>query len=683
MHALRSLLAVAALSWAALVSPLSAATPLAPSAGSESEARVVVRLKPGSALEREHGLSMFQGPLAVARVNQQRADVLGGRAGLTLSAGRALGLRTHVLRAQGIDSATLARVLAADPNVESVSVDRRAHALRVPNDPLYPEDAGRSAGPVSGQWYLRAPTATLKSAVNVEAAWDRSQGDPGIVVAVLDSGVLFDHLDLSGQLLPGYDMISDKATANDGNGRDNDASDPGDGVTTAEVNLRGGAFYHCTTPDPTTGLYSGENSSWHGTMTSALIGAASDNGIGMAGIAPRAHLLPVRVLGKCGGYESDIAAGMLWAAGIDQPALPGSTTPARVINMSLGSGSTVTCGGIYQPAVDAVVAKGVVVVASAGNSVGYAVSAPANCAGVIAVAGLRHAGSKVGFSDLGPEIAISAPGGNCVNVGAGDPCLYPILTATNTGRQGPVAGGSTWTDSFNASVGTSLSSPIVAGTVALMLSVQPRLNLNEVKAALQSSARAFPTSGAGLAEDGVSPGPACALPAAVGQAQFKQQQCYCSTAVCGAGMLDAAAAVAAAAGSFPRIGMAPAAPVAGDLVQLDSAGSVVGAGRSIVGWEWLLLSGGGAVSGFAGASNAASASLQPTAAGTVLVRLTLIDDLGGRSSADRSIVVGAASVPPVTPPSSGGGGGAFSGVWLIGLALAVLALALERRRRRD
>ncbi len=615
MHALRSLLAAAAL-FLAVVSPLSATTTQAPGAapegGGASVARVVVRLKPDSALTRAHGLTMRQGAREVALVNQRRADALGARAGVTLSAGRALNLRTHVLRARGVDSATLVRLLAADPNVESVTIDERVRALRVPNDPLYAEDAGRATGPVAGQWYFRAPTADLKSAIDAEGAWARTLGDPGIVVAVLDTGILADHLDLdparSGHVLPGYDMIADAATANDGSGRDSDASDPGDWLTSAEVNLPGGAFYHCSSADPGTGLYRAQDSSWHGTMTAALIGASYDNGIGMAGLAPGARILPVRVLGKCGGYESDIAAGLLWAAGIAQPGLPGSTTPARVINMSLGSAKTVACGAIYQPAIDAVVAQGAVVVASAGNSVGHAVSAPANCAGVIAVAGLRHAGSKVGFSDLGPEIAISAPGGNCVNIGIGEPCLYPILTASNTGTQGPVAGGSTWTDSYRYSVGTSFSSPIVAGTVALMLSVQPRLSLAEVKATLQSSARAFPTSGAGLAEDGVSPVPACALPAAVGQTQVDQQQCYCSTAVCGAGMLDAAAAVAVAAGTFPRIGLTPAAPVAGDLVQLDSADSLVGAGRSIVGREWLLLSGGGAVNGFVGASNAASAS---------------------------------------------------------------------------
>ncbi len=124
--------------------------------------------------------------------------------------------------------------------------------------------------------------------------------------------------------------------------------------------------------------------------------------------------------------------------------------------------------------------------------------------GVIAVAGLRHAGTKVGFSDLGPEIALSAPAGNCVNIGVNDPCLYPILTTANPGTTVPVphaAGGSTYTDSFNASIGTSFSAPLVAGTAALMLSAQPALSPTAVRSLLQATARPFPSSGGDTGEN--------------------------------------------------------------------------------------------------------------------------------------------------------------------------------------
>jgi serine protease len=246
----------------------------------------------------------------------------------------------------------------------------------------------------------------------------------------------------------------------------------------------------------------------------------------------------VRVLGKCGGYDSDITAGMLWAAGIDQAGLPGSATPARVLNLSLGGEGS--CTAAYQDAVAEVRARGAVVVAAAGNSTGRAVGTPANCPGVIGVAGLRHVGSKVGFSDLGPEIAIAAPGGNCVNIERGQPCLYPLLTTSNSGETSPAAGGSIYTDSFNISVGTSFATPMVAATAALILSVRPDLSPDQVKSALQSSARAFPSSGSSNGSD-PTPVPQCQPPSSQ-----EQLQCYCVTGLCGAGMLDAAAALAAA-----------------------------------------------------------------------------------------------------------------------------------------
>src|SRR5262249_38709145 len=148
------------------------------------------------------------------------------------------------------------------------------------------------------------------------------------------------------------------------------------------------------------------------------------------------------------------------------------------------------CDPAFADAVNEIVAAGVVIVAAAGNDSGHAVATPANCNGVIAVTALRHAGTKVGFSNLGPEVAISAPGGNCVNNAPDSPCLYPILAATDTGTTVPV--GSGYTDSFDTSIGTSYATPLVAGVVALVLSVQPALTPRQVRVLLQSTARAFP-----------------------------------------------------------------------------------------------------------------------------------------------------------------------------------------------
>ena len=217
---------------------------------------------------------------------------------------------------------------------------------------------------------------------------------------MLDTGVRFEHPDLlrlaqAGKLLDGFDFVSQTPFANDGNGRDADASDPGDFVTMAET--QAAPF---TTCEPS-------NSSWHGTRVSSLIAAVTNNAEGIAGSGWNTLILPVRVLGKCGGIDSDIITGMRWAAGIPVVGLPVNPTPAQIINLSLGGSGA--CSAAYQAAVDEITAQGVLIVASVGND-GGAVSAPANCSGVLGVTGIRHAGTKVGFSNLGPGAGIGAPG---------------------------------------------------------------------------------------------------------------------------------------------------------------------------------------------------------------------------------------------------------------------------------
>ena len=250
---------------------------------------------------------------------------------------------------------------------------------------------------------------------------------------------------------------------------------------------------------PLAGCIPEPNSSWHGTQTLGLVGATANNSVGIAGVGRNVNVLPVRVLGKCGGYDSDILVGMQWAAGVYTPnelanlGLPANPNPAKVLSMSLGS--TGACSQSYRDAMTRLTAAGVVVVASAGNTAGHAVSTPANCPGFIAVGGLRHVGNKVGFSDLGPEIAISAPGGNCVLLGATEPCLYPIMTTSNAGTTTPVAGaaGAVYTDSFDApSLGTSFAAPLVAGTVGLMLSVKPSLTPADVRSMLAGDGARLP-----------------------------------------------------------------------------------------------------------------------------------------------------------------------------------------------
>ncbi len=506
-------------------------------------ARVIVKYKADSPI-------LAKGAAASASATARHAveaQALGARVGIALSTGAGLSERAHVVTARGITSEQLAKRLAAESDVEYAVPDRRVHIVAAPNDPLYaagPPINGTSGGPAVGQWYLHAPAGDIQSSINAEPAWDALTGGSTIVVGMIDTGVRFDHPDLlraaaGGNLLPGYDMIADPDTANDGDGRDSDPSDPGDWVTDAEISQQGGPFYQC--------VPQAEPSSWHGTQTSGLVAALANNGIGMAGAARNVLLLPVRVLGKCGGYDSDVIAGMLWATGLSVPGVPANPTPARVLNLSLGGDGA--CTSAYVDAVGRINAAGTVVVVAAGNDAGHALGAPANCPGVIAVTGLRHVGTKVGFSDLGPNVAISAPGGNCVNISAGSPCLYPILTTSNAGTSTPVAdasGGSIYTDSFNASLGTSFAAPLVAATTAMMLSAQPTMAPSQVRALLQATARPFPTTGGTITSG--SPAPQCAAPQPIDAPQVDQLECYCTTSTCGAGVLDAGAAVRAAAG---------------------------------------------------------------------------------------------------------------------------------------
>ncbi len=484
-------------------------------------ARVIVQFKEGAAVLRAHALSAADSAPTRQGALMGRAQALGVRHGMALRSGAALSEREQVLHGPaGLSSAALAERLATDPDVAWAVPDRRLRRSAQPSDALFL--TGGAQGPTSGQWYLRTPTAAEPASIDAQRAWDTTQGSSSVVVAVLDTGIR-PHPDLNGKLVPGYDFVSNESgeppISNDGTGPDSDPSDPGDWLTQSEINADPTFWGDCPASD----------SSWHGTQVAGIIGAATNNGSGMAGTGWNVRVMPMRVLGKCFGYTSDIQAAMRWAAGLSVPGVPANPNPAQVINLSLGG--TATCGSDWTSAINAVIGQGVVVVAAAGNSAGRAATAPANCQGVIGVAAVRHVGTKVGFSDIGPQLAIAAPGGNCVNeVGA---CLYPIVTTLDTGVQTPV--GPTYSDGFNnISVGTSFSSPLVAGTVALMLSARPGLTPAQVKSALQSSARAFPSSG----QPGVQ---ACQAPGNV-----DQLECYCTKATCGAGLLDANAAVAAA-----------------------------------------------------------------------------------------------------------------------------------------
>ena len=275
-----------------------------------------------------------------ARLDGARLGALSALAGMELAPLRAMSGGAQVLRLpHALDLAQVEALvgrLAGAPEVEYAEVDRRVWPLLVPNDGRYFE-----------QWHYFEDTG----GVRLPQAWDVTTGASAIVVAVLDTGILADHPDLQGRTLAGYDFISNfGGRPNDGDGRDPDASDPGNWVAPGE----------CENGSPVM------DSNWHGTHVAGTIGAASDNGQGVVGINWVSQILPVRVLGKCGGFTSDLVDGMRWSVGMAVPGVPANPTPARVLNLSLASRGV--CAAILQSAVDDVVASGAVVVAGVGNA---------------------------------------------------------------------------------------------------------------------------------------------------------------------------------------------------------------------------------------------------------------------------------------------------------------------------
>jgi len=600
-----------------------------------------------------------------------RVAALAARHGLKVAEARHIVSGVHLLRVtprvgEGM-AQTLAR-LQSDPEIEYAEIDARRHLLSVPDDSLFNE-----------QWYLQNSEA---AAINSVGAWDLTSGSPGVVIADLDTGVRFDHPDLrnatGNRLLPGYNMISNVTVANDGDGRDADASDPGDWVTAADVKTP--QFDGCTVA----------NSSWHGTRVAGILGAITDNTQGVAGLSWQGWIEPVRVLGKCGGYDSDILAAMAWAAGFPVAGVPTNPHPAKIINMSLGEAGSCQDFPAYQQMIDELVAAGVLVVVAAGNE-GGPVDVPANCAGVVAVAGLRHIGTKVGYSSLGPEVALSAPAGNCVNTGAGQPCLFSIVTTTNSGTTKPAT--NTYTDEYNYNVGTSFSAPIVAGIAGLMLAVDGNLTPDQLMRRLQSSAQPFPVNVAA---------PMCHVP--TGASDLQTAECNCTTQACGAGMANANGAVSEALRPIAAVAVSGKVQ-AGSPVTLDASGSGAACQASIASYAWTVTQPTDNPPPIQNASSARATIVAPTAPDTYIVTVTVTDSHGrldsatvvlSSSSAQTSAPASAGanaclaavaySVPAATPPnnsaSAGGGGGHGGGGRLDLLTLLALAATLLRPWRR-
>jgi len=330
----------------------------------------------------------------------------------------------------------------------------------------------------------------------MQSGWDQETGLATGVIAQLDTGII-PHRDLNpARILAGYDFITDIAAANDGDARDPDPTDPGD--ATVDNECEAGVL--------------GQNSSWHGLSVASIMVAESDNTTDIAGIDFAARLLPVRVLGKCGGSVSDVSDALRWAAGLSVAGVPPNPTPARVINMSLsGTGS---CTPVEQNAINAAVGVGAVVVVSAGNEdVDVATQSPANCQNVVTVGATLRDGSRAPYTNSGEEVTLSAPGGLVQQQS-----IDGILVLSNSGAVTPA-------QDVNARIaGSSFSTAQVSAVASLMLALNSSLSSSQVRDLLRLTTRTFPDTS-------------------------------CTTNTCGSGILDADAALAGAADPSSVLGI--------------------------------------------------------------------------------------------------------------------------------
>lgn len=379
----------------------------------------------------------------------------------------------------------------------------------------------------SQQWNLGSPQ-NRPGATGLLAAWPTA-ATRTITVAVIDTGSVA-HIDMGLKEVPGFDFISDPSIAGDSNARDADPSDPGDACESR------------STP-----------SSWHGLRVAGLIGAVHNNAYGIAGAAsPVVRISHARVLGKCGGWLSDAADAVLWAAGAPVSGVPANAWPARVINMSLGGQPGTACPAYLQDAITEANRRGAVVVAAAGNAGESRLGPPATCEGVIAAGAHTASGDLTSYSNRGPGLTLTAPGGGACAKQAGACDQTPPLSLSNAGTTAP---GSPEEAAYF--VGTSAAAPHVSAAAALLLSQDPTLTASRIYAVLSSTARPH----------------------------APDSWCAASPGACGAGMLDALAATQAIA--VPVLTVSPASQMVGPSKEIILQASLVPARSFAITWQQL------------------------------------------------------------------------------------------------
>ncbi|WCM24512.1 S8 family serine peptidase [Paraburkholderia bryophila] len=433
------------------------------------------------------------------------------------------------------------RAIASDPNVDYIEADREMSTTMAPNDPDYSRQWSLSSNQKAGSGY---------PGIRAEGAWDMANG-AGAVIAVVDNGTT-SHADLNPNILPGYDFT---ATHRGGNG-----TNPGIVTETCAVD-------------------------WHGTHVAGIAAALTNNGYGGAGVAPGAKVVPVRVMNACGrGYTSDIADGIVWAAGGTVSGVPANTHPAKIINLSLGGLGG--CESTLQNALDFAVSRGATVVAAAGNNAMSATKfSPANCRNVISVGGSNRWGSRWVDSNYGPTVDIAAPGDS-------------IWSTYNNGAATP------GTEGYAYASGTSMAAPAVSGVLALMQSVAPTpLSPIELRTLLAQNVQPFPGG--------------------------KPDQPI------GAGILDATAAVAAA-----RLGKIPAAAnfsckQSDKLMHVSCTDLSTARGAPIRSWAWNF----GTAAGDTVTTKSTNPELDFEQPGTYEFTLTVTDANGGISKVTRPFEV--------------------------------------------